>query len=56
VIETTIDERLVAMQTIGNPGQRNALGNAGRHERAYAIQRATAIDKLRVVILIDAER
>jgi enoyl-CoA hydratase len=54
VIETTIDGRLVATVTVNNPGQRNALGNAGKRELAEAIERVSATDGLRVVVLTGA--
>jgi enoyl-CoA hydratase/carnithine racemase len=56
MIEMTIGDRLVATATVGNPGQRNALGPAGWHQLAAAIERASATGALRVVILIDAGR
>jgi enoyl-CoA hydratase len=54
MIETTIDARLVATVTVNNPGQRNALGNAGKRELAEAIERVSATGGLRVVILTGA--
>jgi enoyl-CoA hydratase len=54
MIETTIDGRLVATVTVNNPGQRNALGNAGKRELAEAIERVSATDGLRVVVLTGA--
>jgi enoyl-CoA hydratase len=54
MIETTIDARLVATVTVNNPGQRNALGNAGKRELAEAIERVSATSGLRVVILTGA--
>jgi enoyl-CoA hydratase len=54
MIETTIDGRLVATVTVNNPGQHNALGNAGKRELAEAIERVSATDGLRVVVLTGA--
>ena len=54
MIETTIDDRFVATVTVNNPEQRNALGNAGKRELAEAIERVSATDGLRVVILTGA--
>jgi enoyl-CoA hydratase len=54
MIETTIDGRLVATVTVNNPGQRNALGNAGKRELSEAIERVSATDGLRVVVLTGA--
>jgi enoyl-CoA hydratase len=54
MIETIIDDRLVATVTVNNPGQRNALGNAGKRELAEALERVAATDGLRVVILTGA--
>lgn len=54
MIETTLDERLVATVTVNNPDQRNALGNAGKRELAEAIEAVSAVDGLRVVILTGA--
>ncbi|MDR3530569.1 MAG: enoyl-CoA hydratase-related protein [Rhodopila sp.] len=54
MIETTVDDRLVATVTVNNPGQRNALGNAGKRELAEAIERVSATDGLRVIILTGA--
>jgi enoyl-CoA hydratase len=54
MIETTLDDRLVATITVNNPEQRNALGNAGKRELAEAIEGVSAIDGLRVVILTGA--
>jgi enoyl-CoA hydratase len=54
MIETTFDDRFVATVTVNNPEQRNALGNAGKRELAEAIERVSAIDGLRVVILTGA--
>jgi enoyl-CoA hydratase len=54
MIETTIDGRFVATVTVNNPGQHNALGNAGKRELAEAIERVSATDGLRVVVLTGA--
>jgi enoyl-CoA hydratase len=54
MIETTFDDRSVARITVNNPEQRNALGNAGKRELAEAIERVSAADGLRVVILTGA--
>jgi enoyl-CoA hydratase len=54
MIETTFDDRSVARITVNNPEQRNALGNAGKRELAEAIERVSATDGLRVVILTGA--
>ena len=54
MIETTIDDRLVATVTVNNAEQRNALGNAGKRELAEAIERVSATGGLRVVILTGA--
>ncbi|HEY0185503.1 MAG TPA: enoyl-CoA hydratase-related protein [Rhodopila sp.] len=54
MIETTIDDRLVATVTVNNPAQRNALGNAGKRELAEALERVSATAGLRVVILTGA--
>jgi enoyl-CoA hydratase len=54
MIETKIDDRLVATVMVNNPGQRNALGNAGKLELAEAIERVAATEGLRVVILTGA--
>ena len=54
MIDTTIDHRCVATVTVNNPGQRNALGNAGKRELAEALERVAATDGLRVVILTGA--
>jgi enoyl-CoA hydratase len=54
MIETAIDDRLVATVTVNNPEQRNALGNAGKRELAEAIERVGATDGLRVVIVTGA--
>jgi enoyl-CoA hydratase len=51
MIETTFDDRFVATVTVNNPEQRNALGNAGKRELAEAIERVSASDGLRVVVL-----
>ncbi|MDB5399558.1 MAG: echA8 3 [Rhodopila sp.] len=54
MIETTFDDRFVATVTVNNPEQRNALGNAGKRELAEAIERVSATDGLRVVVLTGA--
>jgi enoyl-CoA hydratase len=54
MIETIIDGRFVATVTVNNPGQRNALGNAGKLELAEALEHVSARDGLRVVILTGA--
>lgn len=54
MIETAIDGRLVAIVTVDNQEQRNALGNAGKRELAEAIERVSATDGLRVLILTGA--
>ena len=54
MIETAIDHRLVATVTVNNPDQRNALGNAGKRELAEAIERVSATEDLRVVIVTGA--
>jgi enoyl-CoA hydratase len=54
MIETAIDDRFVATVTVNNPEQRNALGNAGKRELAEAVERVSAIDGLRVVVLTGA--
>ncbi len=54
MIETAIDQRVVATVTVNNPGQRNALGNGGKRELAEALERVAAVDGLRVVILTGA--
>ena len=54
MIETTLDRRGVATVTVNNPGQRNALGNAGKRELAEAIERVSASPGLRVVVLTGA--
>jgi len=54
MIETTFDDRFVATVTVNNPEQRNALGNAGKRELAEAIERVSASDGLRVVVLTGA--
>ena len=54
MIDTTIDERLVATVTVNNPEQRNALGNAGKRELAEALERVSATPGLRVVVLTGA--
>jgi enoyl-CoA hydratase len=54
MIDTTIDHRFVATVTVNNPGQRNALGNAGKRELAEALERVAATNGLRVVILTGA--
>jgi enoyl-CoA hydratase len=54
MIDTTIDDRFVATVTVNNPEQRNALGNAGKRELAEAIERVSASDGLRVVVLTGA--
>jgi enoyl-CoA hydratase len=54
MIETTIDDRLVATVTVNDPNQRNALGNAGKRELAEALEHVAATDGLRVVILTGA--
>jgi enoyl-CoA hydratase/carnithine racemase len=54
MIDTVIDDRLVATVTVNNPGQRNALGNAGKRELAEAIESVSAAAGLRVVVLTGA--
>lgn len=54
MIETAVDGRLVATVTVNNPGQRNALGNAGKRELAEAIERVSATGGLRVIVLTGA--
>jgi enoyl-CoA hydratase/carnithine racemase len=54
MIETIVDGRLVATVTVNNPGQRNALGNAGKRELAEAIEDVSATAGLRVVVLTGA--
>ena len=54
MIETSIDGRLVATVTVNNPGQRNALGNAGKRELAEAIEDVSVTAGLRVVVLTGA--
>jgi enoyl-CoA hydratase len=54
MIETTFDDRFVATVTVNNPEQRNALGNAGKRELAEAIERVSASDGLRLVVLTGA--
>ncbi|WP_158930279.1 enoyl-CoA hydratase-related protein [Acidisphaera sp. S103] len=54
MIETVVDGRLVATVMVNNPGQRNALGNAGKRELAEAIEHVSAVAGLRVVILTGA--
>jgi enoyl-CoA hydratase/carnithine racemase len=54
MIETVIDGRSVATVTVNNPGQRNALGNAGKRELAEAIEDVSATAGLRVVVLTGA--
>src|SRR6202789_2177635 len=54
MIETVVDGRLVATVTVNNPGQRNALGNAGKRELAEAIEDVSTTAGLRVVVLTGA--
>jgi enoyl-CoA hydratase len=54
MIDTAVDARLVAVVTVNNPEQRNALGNAGKRELAEAIERVSATAGLRAVILTGA--
>src|SRR3984885_7914417 len=54
MIDTVIDDRLVATVTVNNPGQPNALGNAGKRELAEAIEHVSATAGLRVVVLTGA--
>jgi enoyl-CoA hydratase len=54
MIETAVDGRLVATVTVNNPARRNALGNTGKRALAEAIERVSATDGLRVVILTGA--
>lgn len=54
MIDTAIDERFVATVTVNNPAQRNALGNDGKRALAEAIERVSATDGLRVVVLTGA--
>ena len=54
MIETAIDDRLVATVTVNNPDQRNALGNDGKRELAEAIEHVASIDGLRAVVLTGA--
>lgn len=54
MIETVVDGRFVATVTVNNPGQRNALGNAGKRELAEAIESVSATVGLRVVVLTGA--
>jgi enoyl-CoA hydratase len=54
MIDTILDDRLVATVTVNNPGQRNALGNAGKRQLAEAIEHVAAIDGLRAVVLTGA--
>jgi enoyl-CoA hydratase len=53
-IEDRGESGTVARVTVNNPGQRNALGNAGKRELAEAIE-AVALDaRLRVIVLTGA--
>jgi enoyl-CoA hydratase/carnithine racemase len=54
MIETVVDGRFVATVTVNNPGQRNALGNAGKRELAEAIESVSATVGLRVVVFTGA--
>ncbi len=54
MIETTIDDRLVATVTVDNPEQRNALSNDGKRDLAEAIEHVAATEGLRVVVLTGA--
>jgi enoyl-CoA hydratase len=54
MIETAIDDRLVATVTVNNPDQRNALGNAGKRELAEAIEDVAITEGLRVLIVTGA--
>jgi enoyl-CoA hydratase/carnithine racemase len=54
MIETAVDQRLVATVTVNNPEQRNALGNAGKRELAEALEGVSGIAGLRLVVLTGA--
>ncbi len=51
MIRSRIDPRGVALVTVDNAEQRNALGNAGKRELAEALEAVAADPGLRVVVL-----
>jgi enoyl-CoA hydratase len=54
MILSAIDARGVALVTVNNAEQRNALGNAGKRELAEALESVSADPGLRVVVLTGA--
>lgn len=54
LIVSHVDERGVALVTVDNAANRNALGNPGKRELAEAFERLSATPDLRVMILTGA--
>jgi enoyl-CoA hydratase/carnithine racemase len=54
LIHAVTDDRGVALITVDNAENRNALGNSGKRELAEAIERVAAQPDLRVIVLTGA--